>query len=146
MDLQTLEAMLIKQGVMLGGLLPEQRAAALTVVWAGLPEAVMSEKQVNHALRHGLSAAAQFIATDHVELRRWLVDTGFLTRDGFGREYRRQRFADLPAACKLAAELLPHPDVDAWAAGVRERHAQQRQARRQAWQAQQIPLHPTSKI
>jgi hypothetical protein len=43
MDLPSLEAMLIKQGVMLGGLSPEQRAAALAVVWAGLPDAVTNE-------------------------------------------------------------------------------------------------------
>jgi Uncharacterized protein conserved in bacteria (DUF2087) len=136
MNLQFLEAMLIKQGVMLGGLTPEQRAAALAVVWAGLPEQVMNEKQVNEALKQGLSAAAQFIDTDPVELRRWLVDVGCLQRDGFGREYRRVRHADLPALCKLAAELLPRADVDAWAAGVRHHHAQRREARRLVWQAQ----------
>jgi hypothetical protein len=136
MNLQSLEAMLIKQGLMLGGLTPEQRAAALAVVWAGLPEQVMNEKQVNDALRQGLSAAAQFIDTDHVELRRWLVDVGCLQRDGFGREYRRVRYADLPAPCKLAADLLPSPEVDAWAQAVRQRHAQRREERRLVWQAQ----------
>jgi hypothetical protein len=137
MNLQSLEAMLVKQGVMLGGLMPEQRAVALAVVWAGLPKTVMSEKEINEALKQRLSAAAQFIDTDHVELRRWLVDTGFLQRDGFGREYRRPRLADLPETCRLVAEVLPHSDLDAWAAGLRRQHARQREARRLAWQEQQ---------
>jgi hypothetical protein len=135
MNLQALEAMLVKQGVMLGGLVPEQRAAALAVVWAGLPEGVMSEKQINEALKQRLSAAAQFIDTDHVELRRWLVDLGFLQRDGFGREYRCQQLSDLPEPCRLVAEALPQLDVDAWADGLRQLHAQQREVRRKAWEA-----------
>jgi hypothetical protein len=136
MNLQSLEAMLTKQGVMLGGLTPEQRAAALAVVWAGLPEQVLNEKQVNEALKQSLAGAAQFMQTDPVELRRWLVDVGWLHRDGFGREYRCQRFVDLPAPCRAAAELLPHPDVDAWAKAVRQRHARRREERRLAWQSQ----------
>jgi Uncharacterized protein conserved in bacteria (DUF2087) len=137
MNLQTLQALLVKQGVTLGSLVPEQRAAALAVVWAGLPDGVMSEKQINEALKQRLGAAAQFIDTDHVELRRWLVDTGFLQRDGFGREYRRPQLADLPETCRLVAEVLPHSDVDAWAAGLRRQHARQREARRLAWEEQQ---------
>jgi hypothetical protein len=136
MNLQSLEALLTKQGVMLGGLTPEQRAAALAVVWAGLPEQAMNEKQVNHALKQALSGAASFMDTDHVELRRWLVDVGWLQRDGFGHEYRRLRFADLPAPCRVAAELLPHPEVDVWARSLRKHHAQRREERRLAWQAQ----------
>ena len=29
------------------------------------------------------------LQTDHVELRRWLVDAGFVTRDGWGHAYAR---------------------------------------------------------
>jgi hypothetical protein len=43
MNLQTLEALLVKQDVMLGCLVLEQRADALAVIWAVLPECVMSE-------------------------------------------------------------------------------------------------------
>jgi hypothetical protein len=29
------------------------------------------------------------VQTDHVELRRWLVDAGYLARDGWGYAYVR---------------------------------------------------------
>ncbi len=136
MDLPSLEAMVIKQGLMLGGLSPQQRAAALAVVWAGLPDSVMNEKQINQALQHGLAHAAQFLDTDHVELRRWLVDVGWLQRDGFGREYRRLNYSQLPAPCKAAADLLPKPDVDAWAQALHLAQARRREERRLLWQTQ----------
>jgi Uncharacterized protein conserved in bacteria (DUF2087) len=144
MDLSTLEAMLIKQGVMLGGLTPEQRAAALAVVWAGLPDAVMNEKHINQALQHSLANAAQFLDTDHVELRRWLVDVGWLQRDGFGREYRRLNYSHLPAPCKRAADLLPKPEVDAWAQALRLAQARRREERRLLWQTQADAKQPAS--
>ena len=133
---KNLQALLIKQGVMLGGLTLEQRAAALAVVWAGLPDGVMTEKQINGVLQQRLSAAAQFLDTDHVELRRWLVDTGWLQRDGFGHAYQRLALAQLAPPLAQAAALVPAADVDTWAHSLRQAQAQAhaRQERRLAWQ------------
>lgn len=133
MDTKLLETMLIKQGVMLGGLSPTQRDAALAVVWAGLPDGVLTEKQVNEALRQRLAAAAAFLDTDHVELRRRLVDLGWLTRDGFGREYRRVAMADLKDALRPWADRASGGDIDAWAAQLKRADAARREQRRQAW-------------
>jgi hypothetical protein len=52
-------------------------------------DADYTERDVNDALRHWLQGAGAMLATDHVELRRWLVDTELLERDGYGRRYRR---------------------------------------------------------
>jgi len=40
-------------------------------------------------LRDWLDHEGSFVRTDHVELRRLLVDFGLLRRDGFGRSYWR---------------------------------------------------------
>jgi hypothetical protein len=40
------------------------------LVWAGLPAAPMSEREVNEALKAQLVGVANFLDTDHVELRR----------------------------------------------------------------------------
>lgn len=93
-SLQPLAALFLKAGVSIGGLSDAQRRLVLGLVWAGLPSTPMSERDVNGALRARLAGAANFLDTDHVQLRRWLVDTGWLARDGFGREYRRVACAD----------------------------------------------------
>ncbi len=133
-----LAALVIKQGVSLGGLRAPDRALALGFVWAGLPALqIMTERAVNDALRQQLAGAAACLDTDHVELRRWLVDAGWLQRDGYGRQYRRVEPADLPAASQALAHLLADIDTAAWAAETRAQRAGQRDARRQAWQATQ---------
>src|SRR5215831_6695100 len=53
------------------------------------PERVLSEREINVILRDWLDHEGSFIRTDHVELRRLLVDFGLLRRDGFGRSYWR---------------------------------------------------------
>jgi hypothetical protein len=73
--------------------------------------------------------------TDHVELRRLLVDAGWLARDGFGREYRRVAPPALPASSAELAQALPGPDLPAWVIALRGEHQSQREARRQAFAA-----------
>ena len=51
---------------------------------------VLSEREINAALLDWLEHEGAFARTDHVELRRILVDCGLLERDGFGRAYRRR--------------------------------------------------------
>lgn len=62
-----------------------------------------SEREVNTLLIGWLAASGVMLGCDHVELRRWLVDTGLLERDGFGRRYVRatnppSRFAEMLVA------------------------------------------------
>ena len=135
--LAALAAWVVKDGVALGGLSFELRTQALAVAWAGLPAVVMSENEVNGILRAQLAGAASFLATDHVELRRWLVDAAWLRRDGYGREYRRVPVSELAAHARVVAEALSVLDVTAWVTEARLRHVAQRDQRRQAWQTTQ---------
>lgn len=129
----------VKHGVGLGGLSPDDRGLLFALVWAGLPAGPLTEPQVNGLLRAQLAGAAACLNTDHVELRRWLVDAGWMHRDGFGREYRR---ADLDGIghqpSRAAARELQSIDTDAWVAQQRASHDAQREARRQAWQGGQV--------
>jgi len=128
----------LKQGVALGGLGPDQRELVLGLAWAALaqqlPAPAASERLVNDALRHWLSAAGAPLRTDHVELRRWLVDGQWLQRDGFGRAYACAPASAQPAARQpLLHWLQAGPDrgaqVQAWRAAEEHRRA----LRRQAW-------------
>ena len=135
--LAALAAWVVKDGVALGGLSFELRTQALAVAWAGLPAVVMSENEVNGILRAQLAGAASFLATDHVELRRWLVDAAWLRRDGYGREYRRVPVSELAAHARVVAETLSALDLSAWVSEARLRHAAQRNQRRTAWRTAQ---------
>lgn len=135
----------VKHGVSLGGLTPEDRGLLFALVWAAMPAGPFTERQVNEALRAQLDGAAACLNTDHVELRRWLVDAGWLQRDGFGREYRRTSLDDvLNEAARDAARELHSMDVGAWAARLRADHDAHREARRQAWQGGQRPQAPAA--
>ena len=61
----------------------------------------MDEPGVNVHLKQALQGAARCLDTDHVELRRWLCDAGWLQRDGWGRAY--QRAAPQPACATSTA-------------------------------------------
>jgi Uncharacterized protein conserved in bacteria (DUF2087) len=124
----------VKTGVSIGGLSDAQRRLVLGLVWAGLPAAPMSERDVNEALKAKLAGAANFLDTDHVELRRWLVDAGWLARDGFGREYKRVAAAALPPMLHPLATAFEGADTDTIAAATRATHSAQRDARQRAWQ------------
>ena len=128
-----LTPLFLKAGVSIGGLSDAQRHLALGLVWAGLPAVPMSEREVNEALKARLAGAAAFLATDHVELRRWLVDAGWLARDGFGHAYRRVEAASLRPGSQALAAAFAGLDTDALAASARAARAADRAARRRAW-------------
>ncbi len=134
-----LAALVVKEGVALGGLTEPQRALALGFVWAGLPRAELTEKAVNDALKAQLAGAARCLGTDHVELRRWLCDGGWLHRDGYGRAYRRVAPAALPPACAAIGRALEAAFDDgstaAWAHARRAEREAARLARRRAFEA-----------
>lgn len=103
-----------------------------------LPDAAsLSERQANEALKSFLAGAGSFLDTDHVELRRWLADTGLIRRTDRGTDYRR---GTLPDWLLAGAESL---DAGRLAAAVRdaaERRAQQRDARKLAWLARETEV------
>ena len=131
--LQPLAPLFVKAGVSLGGLSEGQRRLVLGLVWAGLPAVPMSERDVNEALKTELAGAASFLDTDHVELRRWLVDAGWLARDGFGRKYERVDGASLPSPLQPLAAAFAGVDTAAIAAATRAAHAAERESRQRAW-------------
>lgn len=139
---ERLRRLVVKNGVGLGLLAADDLALALAWVWMGLPaEAVMNEKEVNAVLQAQLAGPAACLATDHVELRRWLVDAGWLQRDGYGREYRRVHGGPAAHAALAGAlqALLGGSDSRAWAAAQRGAHAAEREMRRHRWQQQGQP-------
>lgn len=133
-ELQLLAQLVVKQGVGLGGLPPAQQARALGLVWAGLPSAAVNEAGINQVLKAQLAGPAAFLDTDHVELRRWLVDTGCLQRDGYGRAYQRVPVDALPASFQTLARALLALDAQAWVQDQRAAQAATRAARRAAWE------------
>jgi hypothetical protein len=132
-SLRPLAPLFVKAGVGIGGLTDAQRRLVLGLVWAGLPAAPMSERDVNEALKARLAGAANFLDTDHVELRRRLVDAGWLARDGFGREYQRVAAGALPPTLQPLATAFDGVDTDAVAAATRATHSAERDARQRAW-------------
>lgn len=136
--LQTLSRLAVKDRVGLGGLSGPEQAVALAVAHAALPAATdLSERDVNLALQHALAGAACWLDTDHVELRRWLVDAGWLDRDGFGRVYRARPHAALRADQQPLARALATVNVPSWVAAERQRRQAERAARHAQWLAKQ---------
>jgi hypothetical protein len=65
------------------------RSILMKSVTLGLDEkATYSEGQINEHLKRWRREIAPAIETDHVTLRRWLVDYGYLERRRDGSEYR----------------------------------------------------------
>jgi Uncharacterized protein conserved in bacteria (DUF2087) len=134
-DLSTL---VLKSGVSLGGLAAGERELALALVAAVLPPgAAWPEAQVNQALRLCLTREAIFLSSDAAELRRWLVDTGFWRRDGFGRRYEPCPLDELAPERRAIVTALSAMDLPSWVAGQRAGQAARKLARRAAWAAGQ---------
>ncbi len=141
-DASRLAQLVVKVGVGLGGLRDDQRLAALGLAACCLPlSSVCTEAQVNALLKAWLADEGRFLDVDHVELRRWLVDTGWWQRDGFGRAYERTpapalRPALLPCvrALHAAAGGADAAAVKGWVAAQREAAAHARARRAQDWQ------------
>jgi len=91
-----------------------------------------SEREVNDALRDFLAGAGSMLATDHVELRRWLVDFRVLARDGYGRVYTAANPS--PDLRAFIAELSGI-DLEEVASRSREREAAVRAERKDRWES-----------
>ena len=145
--LTMLALLVLKEHVLVGGLPAPQQAAALGLAWCALPQnTALREVDVNTALKRCLADECSFLDVDHVELRRWLVDAGWLTRDGFGREYRRVAADDLTASAAQIAAALACVDPPRWVADIRAAEMARRAARRQAWETRQAAGHDSEQL
>jgi tRNA(adenine34) deaminase len=100
-------------------------------------EQLLDERGANDILKRFLATAGTMLDSDHVELRRWLVDTGFIRRSDFGTDYRR---GTLPAWLSEAAAELDADQIGRAVSGARSARDEQREARRQAWLASRIQV------
>ena len=127
-----LAALVVKDGVSLGLLGEADRALVLalaaTAIEAGREH---REAEINQILEAWLAGPGAMLRTDHVELRRWLVDAGFVGRDGFGRAYVRGE-AEAARATTLVGEASAGALEDA-VLTERAVRAAERAARRQAY-------------
>ena len=113
----------------LAGARADEFAAALAAASLALPSDVaVTEREVNTRLVAWLAGPGAMLSTDHVELRRWLVDLGLVERDGYGRAYRRA--AHPPAAYAEAVAALAAIDTAAVAEAARVDLARERAERR----------------
>ncbi|MFO1304326.1 MAG: DUF2087 domain-containing protein [Burkholderiales bacterium] len=134
-SLARLATLALRNGLSMGTLATgHQSDFALVLAAAGCAFALdeaLDEREVNERLKRFLAGAGAMLAVDHVELRRWLVDNGVLTRDGFGRRYAR----GTPRAEIVAPmQELAGVDLAALVAEVRARDAERRAARKDAWE------------
>ncbi len=88
------------------------------------------EPAVNGRLRAWLAGPGAMLATDHVALRRWLVDCAVLDRDGYGHRYRR---CEPSGDWAVVMSALAGIDLDAEAKTARAADAAQRAKRKTAW-------------
>jgi len=127
-----LATLVVKNGVALGLLGAADRALVLALAASAFePGRAYREAEVNRTLSDWLEGAGAMLRTDHVELRRWLVDTGFIARDGFGRAYARGAVETTRAAGLLGS--LSAGELDAAVAAGRAAKAAQRDAQRRAY-------------
>ena len=89
-----------------------------------------TEVVVNERLKTWLASAGAMLAADHVELRRWLVDNGVLSRDGFGRAYT---LGAPRAEIGRAMACLAGHDLAALVGESRAEDARRRAARKAEW-------------
>ncbi len=134
---ERLAALAVRQGVSLGAL-QSTSARDFSLVLAAAAQRFTagrnySEPEVNELLRAFLDGAGGMLATDHVELRRWLVDCRVLERDGYGRAYA---LGDHPREdIAAAASELAGVDLDALTRAAREADVVRRAERKARWQA-----------
>lgn len=136
MTLDRLATLVVKSGVSLGGLSDGDRLLALAVCAGSLPLGPgATEAEVNDCLRRCLVNEGAFLATDHVELRRWLVDAGWWSRDIAGACYQRVPIHAVADRLREVAQALQLLDVPRWVADRRAADQERRARRRAQWAA-----------
>jgi hypothetical protein len=110
-----LETLVLRSGLHPGLLSEPDRALVLAFASCALePHRALREDEVNGRLVDWLADLGAMLRTDHVELRRWLVDTGFVARDDWGRAYVRGA-----SELERTRQILGSTDAVALAAAVR---------------------------
>lgn len=137
--LAQLAQLALRQGVRLSSL-QQKEGGDLDLIFAtaalSLPRGrELTEREANACLQHFLATAGTMIDTDHVELRRSLVDAGFVLRSDRGTDYRR---GALPDWLANAAESIEFEQLAAAVMRARAEFDSKREARRQAWLASQV--------
>jgi tRNA(adenine34) deaminase len=138
---ERLAKLALRQGVHLGSLSPRRgRELDLALASAALffpSGARLDEPGANALLQRFLAGAGRWLATDHVALRRELVDHGFLARNDRGGDYRRGAF---PAWLQAAADTLVAADLEQAVAVALASRDERRSARKAAWLARSIEV------
>lgn len=110
-----LESLVLKNGLHLGLLSESDRTLMLALAACTIePRRSLRENEVNQCLADWLTDVGAMVHTDHVELRRWLVDSGYVSRDGWGHAYFRG-----PAQIDKTQKILGMTDRVALASAVR---------------------------
>jgi len=135
-SIDTFRQLAVTQGLTLGGLEHGGRHAQFIVATAAAalaftPGRAYSESEVNSLLREWLACPGSMLSTDHVELRRCLVDCRLLERDGFGRRYARTAGA---AEWSRALTELAGFDLAVEAQMARAANALRRAERKAHWE------------
>ncbi|HVF62402.1 MAG TPA: tRNA adenosine(34) deaminase TadA [Casimicrobiaceae bacterium] len=132
--LATWRRLCVRDNLALGGLQSGRQADFRTVLAAAAltfdDDRSYSEAEVNDRLERWLETAGAMLRTDHVELRRLLVDMRLLARDSFGRAYRR---TDDDGAFSQAIAGLSGVDLGHVASEARDALSRDRAARKAAW-------------
>jgi len=100
---------------------------------------LLDERGANGCLRQFLDTAGAMLDTDHVELRRWLADLGFVHRTDRGTDYRR---GVLPAWLAAAAAVLSAGALAEAVRTARSARDRDRAARKAAWMLRSAPASP----
>ena len=119
-------------GTMLGAARPDLDLLLASAALHLPAEEGLGEREASERLRDFLATTGAMIDTDHAELRRWLVDLGFVERSDRGSDYRR---GALPSWLRAAAEQLQVQQLVEAVERARATHDSERQARKQAWLA-----------
>ena len=126
----------ITQGLTLGGLQSGRHLDFLVVTTAAAlafaSGRAYTEAEVNALLKTWLAGPGRMLASDHVELRRWLVDCRLLERDGYGHRYGRTEAAD---AWRVALTALDGVDLACEADTARAADAARRAERKARWES-----------
>ena len=126
--------MVVKTGLMLGQMTDGDRLLALSLpAWRLQEGREHTESEVNAMLKASLAAESAFLRTDHVELRRWLVDTGWWQRDGFGKAYTRPAVNELAEPLQAICRALATVEPAHWAQQQVHIHRSAQRERRARW-------------
>jgi hypothetical protein len=114
--------------------LPDRCVLLTTIVRCFDPAAIYRERDVNQILKKWLASAGAMFETDHVNVRRWLVDTNVLMRTPDCAEYRLHPDIGERDDIERAPDVRA-VDADALVAATRQSALEKRAHRKADWLA-----------